>query len=192
MSSAPVDDGSADHRQARPRRRGVQLAQRHRRRGAEIMRTGCAPEGRFVRSARPSDELVAFAGGSGITPIMSLVRTALATIRPPRAVVLRQPRPRFGHLRRRARPGSPTSTVTGFGVQHHFDDDRGVVTRRRRSRRSSRESVDGADYYVCGPGTVHGHRRGDAARRRCAARRGCTSSASPCAGPRRRRRRRPR
>ena len=50
------------------------------------------PQGRFV--LKDTDrELVAFAGGSGITPVFSLLRSALDVHHAPRPAVLRQPWP---------------------------------------------------------------------------------------------------
>ena len=60
--------------------------------------------GGTVRLRDTDRRVVAFAGGSGITPIMSLVRTALAELVATHPAVLRQPRSRFGDLRRRAEP----------------------------------------------------------------------------------------
>ena len=103
--------------------------------GAEIH--AAPPEGRFVLARRPTDEIVAFAGGSGITPIMSLIRTALASSSRPHPAVLRQPRPRLGDLRRRARHVWPIA---------HADRlvRRAPLRRRRRCRhacgRSNRSS----------------------------------------------------
>ena len=63
------------------------------------------PEGRFVLDpeTRSGAPLFLFAGGSGITPIISLLKSALTTTKRSITTGLRQPRPRFGHLRRRDR-----------------------------------------------------------------------------------------
>ena len=60
------------------------------------------PAGRFV--LRDSDrEVVAFAGGSGVTPVFSLIRSVLAGTTRKRQAVLRQPWPGLGDLRRGTR-----------------------------------------------------------------------------------------
>jgi 3-ketosteroid 9alpha-monooxygenase subunit B len=108
------------------------------------------PEGRFVLrdSASDSDEMVAFAGGSGITPIMSLVRTVLAdTSRPirlfyanrgPDSVIFDET---LGGLAERHRDR--------LAVTHHFDSASGVVSPSAIG--SFIAGVGAADYYICGP-----------------------------------------
>lgn len=115
--------------------------------GAEIH--AAPPEGRFLLREN-GDAIVAFAGGSGITPIMSLIRTALATTsRPVRLFYANRSRDGviFAEALTRLADGHPDR----LSVTHHFDDDRGVVTA------SAIEAfldglADGADHYICGPG----------------------------------------
>ncbi|MBO0678025.1 ferredoxin--NADP reductase [Mycolicibacterium sp. S2-37] len=121
--------------------------------GAEIHAT--PPEGRFLLRANAdgNDAIMAFAGGSGITPIMSLVRTALAgSTRPVRLFYANRSRDAviFADALERLADGY----VDRLSVTHHFDDASGVVTS------SAIESFVGvhaggpehADYYICGPG----------------------------------------
>lgn len=108
------------------------------------------PEGRFTLTESDSSprELVAFAGGSGITPIMSLVRTALAgsdrTVklfyanRGRDSVIFSEP------LARLAEQHADRLTV-----EHHYDEDAGVVTASAVESFAAR--VGDADFYVCGP-----------------------------------------
>lgn len=92
--------------------------------------------------------LVAFAGGSGITPIVSLAKNALATTgrrvrvfaanRDAESVIFG---PCLGSLAARY-PGR-------FSVRHHLDADGGLVT--ADEVRSFAGADRGADFYLCGP-----------------------------------------
>ena len=105
------------------------------------------PEGRFV--LKDSDrELVAFAGGSGITPVFSLV----ARRSPARHVCVRlfyANRSRdsviFADALERLAAAHPDRLV----VQHHFDDDAGVV--RPDQIASFVGAAADAEFYICGP-----------------------------------------
>ena len=112
------------------------------------------PEGRFVLRGDLSGatEVVAFAGGSGITPIMSLARAAVDD--PNRRVRL--------FYANRARDSvifaDPLDRlVTEHGdrvlVHKHFDEDDGVVTTAAVEAFLADTSgeLDEAHYYVCGP-----------------------------------------
>ena len=141
--------------------------------GAEIH--AAPPEGRFLLREN-GDAIVAFAGGSGITPIMSLIRTALATTSRPIRLFYAN-RSRDGVIFADALNRLAEKHADRLSVTHHFDDDRGVVT--KSAIESFLDSLtDGADHYICGPGpfmdaveaTVLGPVRHVT---------GCTSSASP-------------
>ncbi|MGW0160086.1 2Fe-2S iron-sulfur cluster-binding protein [Mycobacterium sp. NPDC003323] len=108
------------------------------------------PDGRFVRS-RSDRELVAFAGGSGITPVFSLIQTALA-----------EPdgRVRLFYANRAAESIIFDDALTGlagahgdrFGVEHHLDVERGVVTAEMvKGYLAGIDDLAAADFYVCGP-----------------------------------------
>ncbi len=109
-----------------------------------------APEGRFVRS-ETDRELVAFAGGSGITPVYSLIQTALAT-----------PTGRARLLYANRAAGSiifaeDLAALAGrhgdrFTVAHHLDDDRGVLTAAGIADFLDGVDTADADFYICGPG----------------------------------------
>jgi ferredoxin-NADP reductase len=94
-------------------------------------------------------EVVLFCAGSGITPVLSLLKTALATTsRPARllyanwdldAVIFRT---EIASLR--------TRYASRFTLDHHLDVDRGLI-----GSDAIEEFTKGADdpeYYVCGPG----------------------------------------
>jgi ferredoxin-NADP reductase len=105
------------------------------------------PDGRFLLRDN-GGEIIAFAGGSGITPIMSLLRTALATsTRPLRLFYANRSRDSVifaGALARLAEQHADRLTVT-----HHFDDADGVVTPAAVD--SLVAGAGDADYYICGP-----------------------------------------
>jgi ferredoxin-NADP reductase len=105
------------------------------------------PAGRFV--LRPADvPIVAFAGGSGITPILSIVKTALATTA--REIALVYANRHAGSVifreqleRLRAASGGRLS------VHHHLDSERGLLDTAGCAAWIG-ERTD-ADFYVCGP-----------------------------------------
>ena len=84
------------------------------------------PEGRFCLRDT-TDEIVAFAGGSGITPIMSLVRTALASSSR-RIRVFYANRCRDSVIFADALSRLADEHADRLVVVHHIDDDSGVVT----------------------------------------------------------------
>lgn len=106
-----------------------------------------APEGRFVR-AESDRELVAFAGGSGITPVFSLTQTVLAS--GGRVRLLYANRAAESIIFRDALTGLVDEHGDRFVLQHHLDADHGVVTAERVAEFVG--DIGAADYYVCGPG----------------------------------------
>ncbi|AFM18355.1 flavodoxin reductase family protein [Mycolicibacterium chubuense NBB4] len=148
MSSAPLDD---ELRITVKRDRGGIVSNWLNDTAAEGGELHVAPpEGRFVlpEATADSDALVAFAGGSGITPIMSLVRTALAESarsvrlfyanRGPDSVI-------FSDALARLAERYDDRLV----LQHHYDSDSGVVTASAVA--SFVAGTGTADCYVCGP-----------------------------------------
>ncbi|MFI5511346.1 2Fe-2S iron-sulfur cluster-binding protein [Mycobacterium sp. NPDC051804] len=114
--------------------------------GVEIHAT--PPEGRFCLRDN-ADEIVAFAGGSGITPIMSLVRTALGGSSR-RIRLFYANRSRGSVIFDEALDRLAEKHADRLLVAHHIDDDSGVVT--PEAVRSFIEVAGAADYYICGPG----------------------------------------
>jgi 3-ketosteroid 9alpha-monooxygenase subunit B len=114
--------------------------------GVEIQ--AAPPEGRFVLRDT-SDEVVAFAGGSGITPIMSLVRTALASSSR-RIRLFYANRSRESVIFADALDRLAANHAHRLVVTHHIDDDSGVVT--ASAIESFIAGTGSADYYICGPG----------------------------------------
>ena len=128
---------------------------------ARATRCGCC---RRAGSSRPRDldaDLLLFAGGSGITPVMSITRTALADGHRPGRAVLRQPRRALGDLRRRAgRAGrrAPRPAV----VVHWLESVQGLPTQEQL--RAFAASYFSWRRVRLRPGAVHEGRGGGAAR----------------------------
>lgn len=112
--------------------------------GGEIQ--AAPPEGRFVLRDT-SDEIVAFAGGSGITPIMSLVRTALANSTR-RVRLFYANRSQDSVIFAEALAQLARDHADRLVVTHHIDDDSGVVTASAIESFIAGTGV--ADYYICG------------------------------------------
>lgn len=108
------------------------------------------PEGRFVLDpeTRSGAPLFLFAGGSGITPIISLLKSALVTTK--RSITLlyaNQNRDAViygGELARLAAEHSERLVL-----HHHFDADRGYLT--SVDIRALLHHTDISEFYVCGP-----------------------------------------
>lgn len=113
--------------------------------GAEIHAE--APQGRFVLDSSDRD-IVAFAGGSGITPVFSLIRTALAST---------DRRVRLFYANRSANSVIFAELLRGIvddygnrlAVHHHLDSEHGVVTATALTTFLADEGE--AEYFVCGP-----------------------------------------
>ena len=106
------------------------------------------PEGRFCLRDT-ADEIVAFAGGSGITPIMSLVRTALVNSSR-RIRLFYANRSRDSVIFADALARLANDHADRLVVAHHIDDDCGVVT--PSAVESFIANAGAADFYICGPG----------------------------------------
>jgi ferredoxin-NADP reductase len=109
----------------------------------EVMR----PAGRFVLRAAEAP-ILAFAGGSGITPVISIIKTALATTT--REIALVYANRGAGSVifadaleRLRAASGGRLS------VHHHLDSERGFLDAAGCAALVG-DRTD-ADFYVCGP-----------------------------------------
>jgi 3-ketosteroid 9alpha-monooxygenase subunit B len=109
------------------------------------------PQGRFV--LKDTDrELVAFAGGSGITPVFSLLRSALeSTTRGTRLFYAN--RGRDSVIFDEPLTSLRDQHVGRFVLQHHLDDESGFVTPLQiEAFIADAKNTDAADYYICGPG----------------------------------------
>ncbi|WP_216894373.1 ferredoxin--NADP reductase [Nocardia alni] len=106
-----------------------------------------APQGRFVltESDRP---LVAFAGGSGITPVFSLLRTALVGTD-------RNLRLLYANRDRRSVIFAPELDELAehhsgrLAVHHHIDQEKGILSAAAITEFAA--TAGDADYYICGP-----------------------------------------
>lgn len=106
------------------------------------------PAGRFVLRAAETS-IVAFAGGSGITPVLSIIKTALVTTA--REIVLVYANRGRGSVifadalaALRARFGARLS------VHHHLDSEKGFLDAAACAALVGDRTH--ADFYVCGPG----------------------------------------
>lgn len=105
------------------------------------------PSGSFcLREEADERPLVAYAGGSGITPVFSVVKSALATTR--REVRLLTAHQHGGAAIFRDALDALAARHPGrLGLRHHLDDRDGLVT----AQEIGALAAEGADYYVCGP-----------------------------------------
>ncbi len=108
------------------------------------------PEGRFVLdpSTRASTPLFLFAGGSGITPIISLLKSALATTKRP-VTMLYANRDRESIIYRTQLERLVSSHPDRVRLVHHLDAERGKLS--RADVRALVHDLDVAELYVCGP-----------------------------------------
>ena len=96
----------------------------------------------------PGDgDVVAFSGGSGITPVISIIKTALATTTR-RVHLLYANRDRDAVIFGPELAGLARRWPDRLRVVHHFDVDGGFVD----GPQVRALTVAGAEYYVCGPG----------------------------------------
>jgi len=108
------------------------------------------PQGRFVldpdtRSGRP---LFLFAGGSGITPIISLLKSALATTKRPISMLYAN-RDRESIIYGAQLDRLVASHPGRVELRHHLDCDRGHL--RASDVRAMIHDADIAEFYLCGP-----------------------------------------
>jgi len=106
------------------------------------------PAGLFVLRATETP-IVAFAGGSGITPVLAIIKTALATTARQIALVYANRGPGsviFADAIERLREGSSGR----LAVHHHFDSVRGFLDAAACAALVGERAH--ADFYVCGPG----------------------------------------
>ncbi|MGB3352870.1 MAG: ferredoxin--NADP reductase [Mycobacterium sp.] len=107
------------------------------------------PDGKFVLPECDSAaDLVAFAGGSGITPIMSLVRTVLAdSSRRVKLFYANRARDSVIFSEQLARLAD--ANADRLVVEHHYDEDGGVVAPAAVGQFAA--GAADADFYICGP-----------------------------------------
>jgi ferredoxin-NADP reductase len=106
------------------------------------------PAGLFVLRAS-GVPIVAFAGGSGITPVLSIIKSALVTTGREIALVYANRGPGsviFADELERLRAASDGR----LSVHHHLDSERGFLDAEASAALIGDRS--GADFYLCGPG----------------------------------------
>ncbi len=106
------------------------------------------PAGLFV--LRETDvPIVAFAGGSGITPVLSIIKSALATTQRQIALVYAN-RSADAVIFASELDELVAASDGRFSVHHHLDAEQGFLDAAACAA-LVREQVD-ADFYICGPG----------------------------------------
>jgi 3-ketosteroid 9alpha-monooxygenase subunit B len=106
------------------------------------------PAGLFVLRATETP-IVAFAGGSGITPVLSIIKTALVTTARQIALVYANRGPGsviFADALERLRAGSGGR----LSVHHHLDSENGFLDAAACAALVGDRTQ--ADFYICGPG----------------------------------------
>jgi 3-ketosteroid 9alpha-monooxygenase subunit B len=108
------------------------------------------PEGRFVLDpeTRSTTPLFLFAGGSGITPIISLLKSALLTTKRP-VTVLYANRGPDSVVYRDELAELAARHPDRFTLHHHVDSERGYLD--ASGVRAILHHTDIAEFYVCGP-----------------------------------------
>jgi 3-ketosteroid 9alpha-monooxygenase subunit B len=108
------------------------------------------PEGLFVLRREEADRpLVMFGGGSGITPILSLVKSALTSTR--RAVKLVYAnRDRDSIIFRDELERWRARYPDRLAIHHHLDAERGFM--HAANVKDAFRGLEHADFYICGPG----------------------------------------
>jgi len=105
------------------------------------------PAGLFVLRASDAP-LVAFAGGSGITPVISILKAALATTTREIALVYAN-RSAADVIFARDLERLQASSGGRLSVHHHLDAERGFLDPEGCAALAGART--GADFYVCGP-----------------------------------------
>jgi len=108
------------------------------------------PEGRFVLDpeTRSGAPLFLFAGGSGITPIVALLKSALATTKRSIALLYAN-RDRDSVIYREEIDRLATEHSDRLVVRHHLDADGGYLEPAKV--RELLHHTDIAEFYICGP-----------------------------------------
>jgi 3-ketosteroid 9alpha-monooxygenase subunit B len=106
------------------------------------------PAGVF-RLGSGSGEIVAFSAGSGITPVLSLLKTALATT-PRRARLFYANRDRDAVIFAAELEALGRRFGDRFTVTHHLDVDEGLV--QPAAVESFIDGAGEAEFFICGPG----------------------------------------
>ncbi len=107
------------------------------------------PAGVFTLNEDQTGDIVAFAGGSGITPVFALLKSALTTTSR-RVRLLYANRDAASVIFREALATLVERHGDRLDVAHHIDTDRGFVDAAEVSQYAT--SGPDCEYYICGPG----------------------------------------
>ena len=107
------------------------------------------PEGRFVLTDTDGP-LVLFAGGSGITPVISLVKTALLT-GSRKVLLFYANRDQRSIIFKSELAALSAKYPQRIELTHHLDDQKGFVTGEDVRALAARGEARGV-FYICGPG----------------------------------------
>ncbi|HTO06755.1 MAG TPA: ferredoxin--NADP reductase [Myxococcota bacterium] len=108
------------------------------------------PEGLFVlRRGEAERPLVMFGGGSGITPILSLLKSALVSTRRSVKLVYAN-RDRDSIIFRDELERWRARYPDRLSVHHHLDAERGFM--HAQNVKDAFAGLEHADFYICGPG----------------------------------------
>jgi 3-ketosteroid 9alpha-monooxygenase subunit B len=107
-----------------------------------------APAGRFCLRERDTP-IVAFSGGSGITPVISITKTALATTSRPMKVLYAN-RDRDSIIFAQELDDLSRRYASRLQITHHLDSGNGFIDLAALKRFIS--GNERSDFYVCGPG----------------------------------------
>jgi 3-ketosteroid 9alpha-monooxygenase subunit B len=108
------------------------------------------PEGLFV--LRPGEQerpIAMFGGGSGITPILSIIKTALAKTNR-RVKLVYANRDRASIIFRDELESLRAKFSNRFEIVHHLDAERGFM--HASNAKDHFAGLEAADFYICGPG----------------------------------------
>ncbi len=114
--------------------------------------------GDLVEVARPAGffslgegagDIMAFSAGSGITPVLSLLKTALATTSR-RAALLYANRDEDAIIFRSELDVLRNGHDPRFTLRHHLDVDQGLIS--SEAIRRFTEAANDPEFYICGPG----------------------------------------
>ena len=108
------------------------------------------PEGLFVLRGPEQDRPIAmFGGGSGITPILSIIKTALTTTRR-RIRLVYANRDRDSIIFRDKLESWRARFPDRLEIIHHLDAERGFM--HAANAKDHFAGLEHADFYICGPG----------------------------------------
>jgi len=107
------------------------------------------PSGRFLLRNNGTNDLILFAGGSGITPILSIIKTVLQTTNRNIQLIYAN-RDLESVIFKQTLDDLLSEHSSRFSCHHHFDKEQGFLTREIIEPVVAERWH--ADFYICGPG----------------------------------------